>query len=127
MTYTQPLSQHWQLSPNGSGITQGADDIDLCIHNILSTRKGSDVLRPDFGSNHFDYLDTPEDVFIPNAVREIVLAIQTWETRAVVENVQFTGNAPHIAINVQWRIADEIAGELYQTQIYAGQTIGQQS
>lgn len=122
MNYDQPLSQHWQLAPNGNGITQGADDIDLCIHNILSTRKGADVLRPDFGSNHFDYLDTPEDVFIPNVVREVVLAIQTWEKRAVVENIYFEGNAPHITMMVQWHIADDISSELYQTPIYAGQT-----
>ena len=118
MNYEHPISQHWQLSQSGSGITQGADDIDLCIHNILSTRKGADVLRPDFGSNHFDYLDTPEDVFIPNVVREVVLAIQTWEKRAVVENVAFEGNAPHITMIVQWRVADDIASNLYQTQIY---------
>ena len=119
MNYEHPISQHWQLSQSGNGITQGADDIDLCIHNILSTRKGSDVLRPDFGSNHFDYLDTPEDVFVPNVVREITLAIQTWEKRAVVERVRFSGNAPHITMIVEWRIADDIASELYQTQIYA--------
>ena len=122
MNYEQPLSQHWQLSQGGSGITQGADDIDLCIRNILSTRKGSDVLRPEFGSGHFDYLDTPEDVFVPNAVRETVLAIQTWEKRAVVEEVRFDGHAPHIHMTVVWRIADDVAGEIYQTQIFAGQT-----
>lgn len=121
MNYEQPLSQHWQLSQGGSGITQGADDIDLCIRNILSTRKGSDVLRPEFGSGHFDYLDTPEDVFVPNAVRETVLAIQTWEKRAVVEEVRFDGHAPHMHMTVEWRVADDVAGELYQTQIYAGQ------
>ncbi|MFC2714276.1 MAG: GPW/gp25 family protein [Kingella denitrificans] len=122
MNYEQPLSQHWQLSQGGSGITQGADDIDLCIRNILSTRKGSDVLRPEFGSGHFDYLDTPEDVFVPNAVRETVLAIQTWEKRAVVEDVRFDGHAPHMHMTVVWRIADDVAGEIYQTQIFAGQT-----
>ncbi|WP_455018975.1 GPW/gp25 family protein [Kingella denitrificans] len=122
MNYEQPLSQHWQLSQGGSGITQGADDIDLCIRNILSTRKGSDVLRPEFGSGHFDYLDAPEDVFVPNAVRETVLAVQTWEKRAVVENVRFDGHAPHMHMTVEWRVADDVAGELYQTQIYAGQT-----
>lgn len=122
MNYEQPLSQHWQLSPGGSGITQGADDIGLCIRNILSTRKGSDVLRPEFGSGHFDYLDAPEDVFVPNAVRETVLAIQTWEKRAVVENVRFDGHAPHMRMTVVWRIADDVAGEIYQTQIFAGQT-----
>lgn len=121
MNYDQPISQHWQLAPNGSSITQGADDIDLCIHNILSTRKGADVLRPEFGSKHFDYLDTPEDVFIPNVVREITLAIQTWEKRAIVERVQFEGNAPHITMVVLWRVADEIWGELHQTRIYSGE------
>ena len=122
MNYEHPISQHWQLSQSGNGITQGADDIDLCIHNILSTRKGSDVLRPDFGSNHFDYLDTPEDVFVPNVVREVILAIQTWEKRAIVENVKFEGNAPHTTMIVMWRIADEIVGELYQSKIYVGKT-----
>ncbi|MDK4680450.1 GPW/gp25 family protein [Kingella negevensis] len=119
MNYEHPISQHWQLAQGGHGITQGADDIDLCIHNILSTRKGADVLRPDFGSNHFDYLDTPEDIFVPNVVREITLAIQTWEKRAVVERVRFSGNAPRITMIVEWRIADDIVSELYQTQIYA--------
>ncbi len=119
MNYEHPISQHWQLAQGGHGITQGADDIDLCIHNILSTRKGADVFRPNFGSNHFDYLDTPEDIFVPNVVREITLAIQTWEKRAVVERVRFSGNAPHITMIVEWRIADDIVSELYQTQIYA--------
>lgn len=119
MNYEHPISQHWQLAQGGHGITQGADDIDLCILNILSTRKGADVLRPNFGSNHFDYLDTPEDIFVPNVVREITLAIQTWEKRAVVERVRFSGNAPHITMIVEWRIADDIVSELYQTQIYA--------
>ena len=120
MNYEHPISQHWQLSQSGSGITQGADDIDLCIHNILSTRKGADVLRPDFGSNHFDYLDTPEDVFVPNVVREVVLAIQTWETRAVIEDVQFSGNAPHVNMIVSWRIVDDVASEIYTTELTYG-------
>lgn len=115
MRFDHPVSTHWQLAPGGSGLTQGADDIDLCIRNILSTRKGADVTRPDFGSNHFDYIDTPEDVFVPNAVREVVLAVQTWEKRAVVENVTFTGNAPHIVMTVHWRVADDVSGEVYRT------------
>ncbi len=119
MNYDSPISKHWQLAPHGHGITQGAEDIDLCLHNILSTRKGADVLRCDFGSNHFDYLDTPEDVFVPNVVREVVLAIQTWEKRAIVERVQFEGNAPHTAMIVMWRVADDVSGSLYQTQIYS--------
>ena len=96
---------------------QDLDDINQCIENILATRKGSDVLRPDFGSNWFDYVDYPEDEFIPNTVREVVLAIQTWEKRALVEQVTFAGHAPHITMTVHWRVADEVAGEIYRTDI----------
>lgn len=117
MQFESPISKHWQLAPGGGGLAQGVDDIDLCIHNILSTRKGSDVTRPAFGSNHFDYIDTPEDVFIPNAVREVVLAIQTWETRAVVEDVTFSGSAPHIIMTVRWRVADDVSGEVHDTTL----------
>lgn len=112
-------SRHWQPAPaDGSADTvSGVDDIDLCIAHILGTRKGTDVCRPDFGSSHFDYIDTPEDVFVPNAVREVVLAIQTWEKRAVVEQVSFAGNAPHIVMTVHWRVADGVADEIYRTDI----------
>ncbi len=117
MQYDTPISKHWQLAPGGSGLAQGVDDIDLCIHNILSTRKGSDVTRPEFGSDYFDYLDTPEDVFVPNAVREVALAVKTWEPRAVLERVSFEGNAPHITMTVHWRVADDVAGEIHSTPI----------
>lgn len=122
MLYEHPLSKHWQLAPFGGAesVTQGVADIDLCIRHILSTRKGEDVTRPEFGSNYFDYLDTPEDIFIPNAVREVVLAIQTWEKRAVVERVQFSGNAPHMVMTVLWRVDEAVAGTLNTTAISLG-------
>ena len=119
MNYTAPLSKHWQIAPanHSADAVQGADDIDLCIQNILMTRKGSDPLRPEFGSNYFDYIDQPEDIFLPNAVREVVLAVQTWEPRAVVDKVNFEGAAPHIGMTVHWHVADEVAGEIYITQV----------
>ena len=75
------------------------------------------MTRPDFGSNHFDYVDTPEDVFVPNAVREVILTIKTWEKRAAVEQVTFAGNAPHIMMTVHWRVAEAVAGEIYRSDI----------
>lgn len=117
MQYDTPISKHWQLLPGGSGLAQGVDDIDLCIHNILSTRKGSDVTRPEFGSDYFDYIDTPEDVFVPNAVREVALSIKTWEPRAVLERVSFEDNAPHIMMTVHWRVADDVAGSINTTSV----------
>ena len=83
----------------------------------MSTRKGSDVTRPEFGSDYFDYIDTPEDVFVPNAVREVALAIKTWEPRVVFERVSFEGNAPHIMMTVHWRVADDVAGSINTTSV----------
>lgn len=118
MTIT-PRTRHWQLAPLecGCDIVTGIADINQCILNILMTRKGSDVTRPTFGSSHLDYLDMPEDVFIPGVTREVILAIQTWEKRVIVERVGFAGQAPNLTITVYWRIAEEVAGEIYQTDI----------
>ena len=128
---THPRSKHWQLAPSdldgasqGTGqsidIVQGYDDIEQCIFNILSTRKGTDATRPEFGSNHFDYIDTPEDIFVPNAVREVVLAITTWEKRAVIDKVEFSGNAPEITMSVYWHAADDVAAEIRRTDMPMG-------
>lgn len=116
---TVPRTRHWQLAPlkSGSEVVSGVADIDLCILNILGTRKGTDVTRPTFGSDYLDYIDTPEDVFVPNATREVILAIQTWEKRVVVEQVTFAGNAPAITLSVHWRVADDVGGEIYRTDM----------
>lgn len=118
-TTLTPRSTHWQLAPLdvSDGVVQGYDDIEQCIFNILSTRKGTDVTRPEFGSNHFDYIDTPEDIFVPNAVREVVLAIQTWEKRAVIDKVEFGGNAPEITMTVHWHVADDAVADIRKTDI----------
>lgn len=116
---TTPRTRHWQLAPADAGVdvVSGVDDINLCILNILGTRKGTDVTRPTFGSSHLDYIDTPEDVFVPGVTREVILAIQTWEKRAVIEQVTFSGHTPDITMIVHWRVADEVAGEIYRTDI----------
>lgn len=116
MTMT-PRSRHWQLAPESGGIVQDAADIEQCILNILATRKGTDVCRPEFGSAHHDYIDTPEDVLVPNMVREVMLAVKTWEPRAVLEHIGFSGHVPHLFMRLHWRVADAVAGEIYQTDI----------
>ena len=112
-----PRSRHWQLAPasHPAGIVQDPTDIEQSILNILATRKGEDVCRPTFGSGHHDYLDAPEDVLVPKFVREIMLAVQTWEKRAVLEEITFEGHAPHLYVHLHWRVADAVAGEIYRT------------
>lgn len=107
--------RHWQLSPDSTAMTD-IDDIRRCIEIILTTKKGSDVLRPTFGSAHLDYLDAPTDILIPNVVREINLAIQTWEKRAVIKDIYFTGQAPHLTMILDWQVADGVKGEIYKSE-----------
>lgn len=107
---------HWQIAPNDIDHIQGEDDLHQCIKNILATRKGSDVLRPEFGSNHFDYLDQPFDIAVPNMVREIFIAIERFEKRVVLQQVYISGQAPHFTFNLQWRIAEALSRQIYTTE-----------
>ncbi|QIW15861.1 phage baseplate protein [Pasteurellaceae bacterium RH1A] len=112
---------HWQLSPlNEAQPIQGEDDLHQCIATILSTRKGSDVLRPTFGSSHFDYLDQPFDIAVPNMVREIFMALSQWEKRIEVQAVKVSGLAPHFHFEIVWVVKDEVARQIYTTYFSQG-------
>lgn len=118
---TQIQSTHWQLAPEADGfsVASGIDDIHLCITNILSTQKGTDILRPEFGSDHFRYIDYPEDVAVPNFVREITQALLKWENRIVIDEVLVDGEAPHFTFTVMWQLTDDVYREIYRTQVQA--------
>ncbi len=108
---------HWQIAPTGVDRVQGEDDIHQCIANILSTRKGSDVLRPSFGSAHFDFIDYPFDVAVPNIMREIHVALQAWEKRIDVQKVDVSGTAPEFHFLIYWTATDDVARQIYQTAV----------
>lgn len=112
------MHEHWQLaSDDSSDVIAGIDDINCCIENILSTRKGTDILRPEFGSHHYDYIDQPSDIAAPNFVREICAALERWEKRIVIEKIHIQGEAPHIKCTVFYRIKDEVNREIYKTLV----------
>lgn len=118
-TQTSIQSIHWQLAPSADNaeVVQGIEDIHLCIANILATQKGTDILRPEFGSDHFRYIDYPEDVAVPNFVREITAALQTWEKRIDIDEVLVEGEAPHFIFTVTWSLTDDVYREIYRTTI----------
>ncbi|MFZ7276994.1 MULTISPECIES: GPW/gp25 family protein [Avibacterium] len=113
------LTTHWQLAPelDNNAPQQGLDDIHLCIANILNTIKGTDILRPQFGSDHFNYLDQPEDIAIPNIVREISHALSKWEPRIEVERIEITGTAPQFECLIYWHLKTAVYREIYQTVV----------
>lgn len=75
------------------------------------------MLRHEFGSDHFQYIDQPEDVAIPNIVREVTLALQRWEKRINVDSINVEGTAPHFEFLIFWSLTEDVHREIYATRI----------
>jgi len=108
-TVSSIRSAHWQPRLHEAGqVVEGWADIDQAIRIILSTPKGTDRHRPDFGTRCHDYLDWPVDRATPHLVRESILAIQRWETRANVIKIAVNVESHHIKLRVVWKAADGV-------------------
>ncbi len=58
------------------------------IKLILTTPKGSDIHRPNFGSNLYQIIDKPMTAITIGRIRaEITDAIEYWEPRVSVKNI----------------------------------------
>ena len=65
------------------------------IRLILTTPRGSDVHRPEFGSDIWQFLDKPLNVLTAGRIKaEITDAIETWEPRVRVKEVAIERNYP---------------------------------
>jgi phage baseplate assembly protein W len=108
--YTSITAAHWQPALGTSGeVVEGLRDIDQSIRIILTTPKGADAHRPDFGSDLHLYIDWPVNRVTPHLVRETVDALRRWETRISVVQVQVLIEGAQIRVRVQWRVADGVA------------------
>lgn len=108
---TEINSLHWQPALGGEGVVENLDELNQAIQVILRTPKGSDPLRPEFGSDLHQYLDYPINRARPHVVRESIEAIRRWEPRVTVDHVEFyLVDAAHVAIRVVWGLADGFQG-----------------
>lgn len=102
-------SPDWQLSiTHPANIVQGLDDINQCVMVILTTQQGTDPLRPGFGVDVLSYIDKPVSIAVPNLIRRIKEAIELWETRVTVEQVQATIDIEKVSFSVKWKTIDNI-------------------
>lgn len=107
--HTSITAAHWQPALGTSGeVVDGLRDIDQSIRIILTTPKGSDAHRPDFGSDLHLYIDWPVNRVTPHLVREAVDAIRRWENRVTLVQVQVGIEEAQVFLRVQWRVADDI-------------------
>lgn len=108
--YTSLTAAHWQPALGSPGeVVEGLRDIDQAIRIILTTPKGADAHRPEFGSDLHLYIDWPINRVTPYLVREAVDSIRRWETRVTVAQVQVLIEESRIILRVQWRVADGVA------------------
>src|ERR1700730_2726493 len=100
------------LAVSGIGrVVTGVDDVDQCIAIILTTPKGSDVLRPTFGTDLWKYIDAPISQAGPAVVREVTQSITQWELRVKVLSVPttpLTGIVTHPGAHVQITVASQL-------------------
>lgn len=81
---------NWQLSNQTIGqVVEGIDDIRQCIGIILTNTKGSDPMRPLFGSDIWRFIDSPVNTAIANISSEIIDCIGKWEPRIIIKELTY--------------------------------------
>ena len=101
-----PQARDWQLALGQPGaVVTDLDDIGQCIRVILTTPKGSDPLRPEFGADVWRYIDHPIDQAAPHLVRVCWGAISLWEPRVALISIRpRLGETPgSLVLQVNWR------------------------
>ena len=114
-------SADWSLKLGSIGdVVEGIRDVEQCLAIILTTPKGSDVLRPTFGADIWRYIDNPISVAIPAIVREVTAAIAMWEPRVQLLGVRVSPvhdstaqSSAHVNLAITWQL--KLAGVSRQT------------
>jgi phage baseplate assembly protein W len=109
-------SKNWQPKLGAIGeVVENIDDINQCIEIIITTPKGSDPHRPEFGSNIHEYIDYPVNEAIPNIIREAIDAILMWEPRVTVSGIQVEINVSQVTFYIEWVLKS--SGNSYNVEV----------
>lgn len=105
-TLADVRSQNWQISTQALGdIVQGWEDIKQCIDVLLTTQKGTDPFRPNFGVDIYSYIDTPTNEALPALVLDVQQQIELWETRVRITELRTNLDVSTITLQVYWESA----------------------
>lgn len=120
-TLAQIKSPVWAYSMQGGGaIAEGLSAIRQAIDIIIRTTKGTDPLRPTFGSDVYLYQDYPANVAIPNIKLAILTAIATWEKRVVVTKIGHSINGSQLLFDINYRLVDESMSDMLTLSVGNG-------
>ncbi|MDR1120891.1 MAG: GPW/gp25 family protein [Dysgonamonadaceae bacterium] len=85
--------RNWQVSITDPFTrVEGVEDIAQCVYAIIATVKGSDPLRPDFGSDVYLHLDKPMNEAQPMLIYAAMEAVKKWEKRIEVKKCRLEAN-----------------------------------
>lgn len=102
-TLNEITSPDWSFSLAGTGqVVEDFSDINQCILIILSTVRGTDPLRPEFGVNIFDYIDLPVNTALPELIRECVDQITQFEPRVEITAVGKRVEGSSVTLIFNW-------------------------
>ena len=109
-------AEWWQVKLNNIGeVVEDYEDIAQCLQIILTTPKGQDPHRPEFGSDIWKYIDYPVSEAIPNIIKEAINAITLWEPRVDIKSIKAEVDGSNVILKIDWSIKD--TGEINRTEI----------
>jgi len=95
-------TRNWQVSMEDPAKIVGRMILVQSINIILTTIPGSDPLRPEFGSNVYQYLDKPLPSVMGKIIYEATTAIGRWEKRLEVTRITASRNdAVHTVFTIE--------------------------
>jgi hypothetical protein len=84
---------------------------------ILTTMKGEDIHRPEFGSNLYLFIDQPMTAITKGKIMaEIVDAIEEWEPRVKIRNIALNKDYERLIISIELEIKD--TGEIVEIPVW---------
>jgi len=112
MATPTPKIQSWPLgSVNEDGALTWANDdqsVREVMLNILLTRPGERLQRPDFGAGLLNFVHQPNNETTRNLIAGVVRkSLQLWETRVTIDGVQVQPSPDSLAevhINIRYRM-----------------------
>jgi phage baseplate assembly protein W len=103
MDINKVKSSIWSISLQKQGdLVEGIEHINQCLVILLTTRKGADPLRPEFGCGIIQKLDRPIQQVKSLLANEIKTAIDMFITDITVVKIEPIVTIGSITVNIQW-------------------------
>lgn len=112
MSMTQPQIISWPLSGLNEqgqlGFAENDESVREVMLNILLTRPGERLMRPEFGAGLMDFVHQPNNQTTRHLIADVVKkSLQQWEHRVVIEQVEVLAipdNVSEVHINIRYHM-----------------------